>query len=449
MRRFIPNSDADRSAMLEAIGLKDSDELFAHIPGKLRFQGTLEIPGPLSEPELTCRMARLAEANTAIRPADAFLGAGAYAHYIPAALDGIISRSEFLSAYTPYQAEISQGTLQAIFEFQTMICQLTGMDVANGSLYDGATAVAEAVLMSLRVNRNRRRVVAAGSLNPLYRDVMRTYLSNLEIQLDEVPFGIDGTVDPGSLAGQLEDASCLVLQHPNFFGRLENVAGLAAVAHEQGAHLVAAVSEPVSLGLLTPLGDQGVDLAAGNGASFGSPLSFGGPGLGFIACRQSMVRSLPGRLAGQTVDQDGRTAYVLTLSTREQHIRRAKATSNICTNQALCATAATVFMSLMGQDGARELARQNALKAHYARGRLCAIPGVVDLFPGPCFNEFVLRLPGDPVRLAEALLEEKILAGLPLGGYYPDLADAMLFCVTEVNSRESIDRLTGNLEGVL
>ncbi len=449
MRRFIPNSDTDRAAMLEEIGLKDSEELFSHIPGQLRFQGDLDIPGPLSEPELTARMAELAEANTAIRPADAFIGAGAYAHYLPAALDGVISRSEFLSAYTPYQAEISQGTLQAIFEFQTMICQLTGMDVANGSLYDGATAVAEAVLMSLRVSRNRRRVVAAGSLNPLYRDVMRTYLSNLDIQLDEVPFDSGGTVDPGSLAGQLEDASCLVLQHPNFFGRLEDVSGLTAAAHEAGAHVVAAVSEPVSLGLLTAVGDLGVDLVAGNGASFGNPLSFGGPGLGFIACRQKMVRSLPGRLAGQTVDQDGRTAYVLTLATREQHIRRAKATSNICTNQALCATAATVFMSLMGQDGARELARQNALKSHYARGRLTAIPGVEDLFPGPCFNEFVLRLPGDAGRVAEALLKDRILGGLPLGSYYPDLAHAMLFCVTEVNSRESIDRLAARLEGAL
>ena len=435
--------------MLEEIGLKSSEELFAHIPGQMRFDGDLAVPGPLSEPELTARLARLAEGNTAVRPGDAFLGAGAYAHFLPAALDGLISRYEFLTAYTPYQAEISQGTLQAIFEFQTMVCQLTGMDVANGSLYDGATAVAEAVLMSLRVSRTRRRVVVAGSLNPLYRDVMRTYLSNLEIVLDEVPCGAGGTVDPGALVGQLEDASCLVVQHPNFFGRLEDLAGLTEAAHQAGAHLVAAVSEPVSLGLLTPAGDFGVDLVAGNGASFGNPLSFGGPGLGFIACRQKMVRSLPGRLAGQTVDQQGRTGYVLTLSTREQHIRRAKATSNICTNQALCATAATIFMSLMGQGGARELARQNALKAHYARGRLSAIPGVEDLFPGPCFNEFVLRLPADAGKAAEALLEEKILAGLPLGRFYPDLNDAMLFCVTEVNSRESIDRLAVKLEGVL
>ena len=449
MRRFIPNSDTDRSAMLEEIGLKSSEELFGHIPEQLRFRGDLEIPGPLSEPELTAELAGLAEANLAIRPSDAFLGAGAYAHYLPAALDGIISRSEFLSAYTPYQAEISQGTLQAIFEFQTMVCQLTGMDVANGSLYDGATAVAEAVLMSLRVSRKRHRVVVAGSLNPLYRDVMRTYLRNLDVERAEVPFGTNGTVDPGALAGHLDDASCLVVQHPNFFGRLEDVAGLAAAAHQAGAHLVAAVSEPVSLGLLTPVGDLGVDLVAGNGASFGNALSFGGPGLGFIACRQKMVRSLPGRLAGQTVDQQGRIGYVLTLSTREQHIRRAKATSNICTNQALCATAATVFMSLMGQGGALELARQNALKAHYARGRLTAIPGVEDLFPGPCFNEFVLRLPGDAGEAAEALLEEKIVAGLPLGRFYPDLADAMLFCVTEVNSRERIDRLAAKLEGVL
>jgi len=278
MRRFIPNSDTDRTAMLGEIGLKNSEELFAHIPPALRFDGDLAVPGPLSEPELTAHLAGLAGANADIGPSDAFLGAGAYAHYLPAALDGIISRSEFLSAYTPYQAEISQGTLQAIFEFQTMICQLTGMDVANGSLYDGATAVAEAVLMSLRVSRTRKRVVTAGSLNPLYRDVMRTYLRNLDVELVEVPFGKSGTVDPGALSGQLDDASCLVVQHPNFFGRLEDVAGLSAAAHQAGAHLVAAVSEPVSLGLLTPVGDLGVDLVAGDGASFGNPLSFGGPG---------------------------------------------------------------------------------------------------------------------------------------------------------------------------
>ena len=449
MRRFIPNSNADRTAMLEQIGVANIEALFDHIPDQLRFRGELKVPGPLSEPELAARMSELAEANTPVRPADAFLGAGAYAHYLPAALDGIISRYEFLSAYTPYQAEVSQGTLQAIFEFQTMICQLTGMDVANGSLYDGATAVAEAVLMSLRVSRSRKRVVVAGALNPLYRDVVRTYLGNLGIELDEVPFGADGTVKPADLDGHLDGASCLVLQHPNFFGRLEDMAGMAAAAHDAGAHLVVAVSETVSLGLLTPPGEQGADIVAGNGASFGNALTFGGPGVGFIAGRQKMVRSLPGRLAGQTTDQDGRTGYVLTLSTREQHIRRAKATSNICTNQALCATAATVFMSLMGRGGARELARQNTLKAHYARGRLAAVDGVEDVFPGPCFNEFVLRLPGDAAKIAEALLEKKILAGLPLGRFYPEMAGAMLFCVTEVNSRESIDRLAETLEGAL
>jgi len=449
MHRFIPNSDADAAAMLEEIGVEGSEELFAHIPEQLRYEGDLRIPGPLSEPELAARMAGLAEANTAIRPADAFLGAGAYAHYLPAALDGIISRYEYLSAYTPYQAEISQGTLQAIFEFQTMICQLTGMEVANGSLYDGATAVAEAVLMSLRVNRKRNRVVVAGSLNPLYRDVVRTYLGNLGIELDEVTFGADGTIDPVEAAGHLDDAACLVVQHPNFFGRLEDVGALTAAAHNAGAHLVAAVSEPVSLGLLTSPGESGVDIVAGNGASFGNPLIFGGPGLGFIAGRQKMVRSLPGRLAGQTTDQDGRTGYVLTLSTREQHIRRAKATSNICTNQALCATAATVFMALMGQGGAREMARQNVLKTHYARGRLAAIDGVEDLFTGPCFNEIVLELPGDATRAADALLKDNILAGLPLGRFYPEMGNAMLFCFTEVNSRESIDRLAEKLEGVL
>jgi glycine dehydrogenase subunit 1 len=434
--RYLPNSPAERAAMLEATGHKSIDELFAQIPENLKLRAPLNLPGPLSEPEIL-EFFRQA-ANQSARDYVSLLGAGAYSHYRPVAVDALISRGEFFTAYTPYQAEIAQGTLQAMFEFQTLIAQLTGMDVANASLYDGSTATTEAVLMALRITR-RNRLLVARTLHPEYRQVLETYVRHQDVELVEIPYESSGRVDVSGLEGTLKDAAAVVLQSPNFLGAIESIRDIAEMAHRSGALLIVTVTEPLSLGILRPPAEA--DIVAGEAQSFGVPVAFGGPYVGFLASREKFLRQLPGRLVGETRDAEGRRGYVLTLATREQHIRREKATSNICTNQSLCALTAAIYLSLLGKKGLRALAEHNLAKAHYAARQLRAVPGMATPFSAPHFNEFVIKTPVDAEHLLAALREEKIIGGLNLEKFFPELKNHLLICVTETVSKATIDRM--------
>jgi len=434
--RYLPNSDADRAAMLQEIGCGSVDELFAQIPDELRLQDKLNLPGPLSEPEILEFFRQAAAWST--RDYVSLLGAGAYSHYRPVVIDALILRGEFLTSYTPYQAEISQGNLQAMFEFQTLIAQLTGMEIANSSLYDGSTATNEAVLMALRLTR-REEVVIARSVHPEYREVVRTYLQHQDVRLHEAPYAASGQVDFEQLQSVVgEKTAAVVIQSPNFFGNLERVAEVAEVTHRQGALLVVAVAEPLSLALVKP--PLEADIVCGEAQSFGVPVAFGGPYVGFLATREKFVRQMPGRLVGQTVDMEGRRGFVLTLATREQHIRREKATSNICTSQTLCALMATIYLCLMGKKGLRMLAEQNLAKAHYA-GQQLARSGASLPFTAPHFNEFVVEPPGDAEELLARLREERIIGGLSLRRFYPELKNHLLVCVTETVTKDAMDRM--------
>ena len=439
---YISLSDQDKKEMLARIGVSSLEDLFCCIPDDLRLKTDLRLPQPLTEPELTGHFEAIGLKNKQ----DAFisfLGAGAYRHHIPYIVDYLSSRGEFVSPYTPYQPEVSQGTLQVIFEYQTLICQLTGLEISNASLYEGATAAAEAVLMAWRL-KGKPKVLVAGSLHPQYREVIRTYTKNLGIQVEEVGYDAKGEVDGEAIKSQLDgETSAVVCQSPNFLGAVENLERLAEAAHAKQALFVVIVAEAASLGLLRSPGSAGADIVAGEAQSFGLPLSFGGPYLGFMSCRKEYVRQFPGRIAGQTKDTNGKRGFVLTLSTREQHIRREKATSNICTNQALCALRATIFLETMGHVGMRELAYQNVQKANYALERLTAIKGVRKKFGAPIFNEFVLEFEGGYKKVAEHLLPQGVIGGLDLGPYYPGLKDCALFCVTEIHSRADIDKLAG------
>jgi glycine dehydrogenase subunit 1 len=440
---YVPQTDADRAEMLAAVGVEQVEDLFHNVPAACRFP-ELDLPEPLSEMELMAELQAISEENLETGHFSSFLGAGAYNHYVPRIVDQIISRSEFYTAYTPYQPEISQGTLQSIFEYQSMICALTGMDVANASHYDGATATAEAVIMALNASRGKRKkVVLSPLLHPEYRQVVRTYTQGmgLEIRGDEMEGQGYG---PGldDLAAMVDrNTACLIVQNPNFLGQIEDLHGLADQVHAAGALLVAAV-DPVSLGLLRPPGEMGIDIVVGDGQGLGNGLNYGGPYLGFFACREKDVRKMAGRLVGQTVDVDGKRGFVLTLATREQHIRRERATSNICTNQALCALAMAVHMAALGPQGLRKLAELCYHKAHYAAQE---IAGLEDFqVPGdkPFFQEFVVRCPAPAKEINRHLLEEwGIIGGYDLGRDYPHLENQMLICVTEVISREEIDLL--------
>lgn len=443
--RYLPKSDAERRAMLEAVGAGSVEQLFESIPARYRLTRPLELPGPLAESEIIEYFRGRAAENAAGWAR--FLGAGVYDHLRSVVTDALIQRGEFLTSYTPYQAEISQGTLQAIFEFQTLMCQLTGQEVANASMYDGSTALAEAVLMAGRVT-GRRRVAVARSVHPEYREVLATYAKNAGIEIAELGWSDTGQVDAAAAAAAMDGGTAaLVVQSPNFFGVLEPVAALAEAAHAKGALLVTAVAEAMSLGIVRPPAEA--DIVAMEAQSLGLAPSFGGPFAGVIATREKFVRQMPGRLAGQTTDAGGRRGFVLTLATREQHIRREKATSNICTNQALCALAATIHLCLLGKQGLREMAGQNLAKAQFARGALGKIPGVRERFAGPVFNEFVVELPR-AVRLVNAeLAREKIIGPLPLGPYYSELAKHALVCVTETTSRADIERLAAALARIL
>jgi glycine dehydrogenase subunit 1 len=434
--------------MLHQIGLRSAEDLFDSIPKELRLSRDLNTPAALSEIELLAGFERLADRNPAARRTS-FLGAGAYQHYIPTVVDHLISRSEFFTAYTPYQPEISQGTLQAIFEFQTMVCQLTDMEVANASMYDGSTALAEAVLMAERVTR-RSKVVACGAIHPEYLEVINTYVQHAGIEL------VHAEADPatgqaGSDISQLLDdkTAALVVQSPNFFGCIEDVAALAEKAHAVGALMVVAVTEAISLGLLKSPGACGADIVVAEGQSFGVPLSFGGPYVGLFATREKFARQIPGRLVGEAYDKQGRRGFVLTLATREQHIRREKATSNICTNEGLIALAATIYLETMGRRGLQEVAAQCAQKTAYAAKRIAEIEGFSVPYTTPRFNEFVVAGPTNAKELLSRLANEKnITGGLALSRYFKDRPNDFLVCVTELNSRADIDALTAGIQSL-
>jgi len=429
----LPNSDADRQAMLAACGLSSLEDLYRHVPSNALIREPLKIPPGMSEYEITAYFREKAEKMA--HGYASFLGAGVYAHYRPVLCDVVVQRGEFLTSYTPYQAEYAQGTLQSIFEFQTMICQLTGMDVANASMYDGSTAVAEAAMMAYRVT-GRSRFLVPSNLHPEYRQVLDTAARNARMHVAEFPYNKEtGQADLNALEQALDDSTaCVILQSPNFFGVLEDLHAAAALAHQRGALLVAAFTEAVSLGLLEP--PREADIVAGELQSFAISPSYGGPFAGVIATREKFLRQIPGRLAGETRDHDGNRAFCLTLSTREQHIRREKATSNICTNQALVALMATVFMSVYGKQGLRELALQNLSKAHYLAD------GLQRPFSGRFFNEFVVKPRRHSVEDAlSILLEKKILGGVALKRFYPELGDCLLLCATEMNRRADIDTL--------
>ena len=441
--RYIPNSPEERQEMLAAVGLASDDELFRSIPADVQLGRRLEITDPLAEPEVIAAMEGLAAKNSgATKPS--FLGAGVYSHFSPTIVDHLIQRSEFFTSYTPYQPEISQGTLQYIFEFQTLICQLTGMEVANASMYDGSTATAEAYVMAQRVTR-RDKIIVADSVHPEYRAVARTYTQHGDAEIVAVGFD-EKTGRVGSLDGLDDKTAAVVIQSPNFFGCVEDVAAIAEQTHAAGALLIVVVTEAISFGLLRSPGACGADIVVGEGQSFGVPMSFGGPHVGLFATREKFVRQMPGRLCGVAYDKNGNRGFVLTLSTREQHIRREKATSNICTNQGLIALAATIYMEAMGKQGLQEVAMQNAQKAEYAAKAIAAIDGFEIAFSAPKFNEFVVRGPRPATEVLEKLRTEGgIVGGLALSKYYPERTNDFLVCVTETNSKEQIDRLVDAL----
>ena len=442
---FIANTDAQRREMLAEIGLSSTDELFDVIPTELRCR-ELELPDGLTEQQVRYRLSSLADHN--VTGLISFLGGGLYDHFVPAAVNAIVSRSEFYTAYTPYQPEISQGTLQAIFEFQSAICRLTDMEVANASLYDGGTALYEAMMMALRVT-GRNRVVVDDSVSPIYRTMIRSYTSNLGIELVETPSD-GGLPDRDALDGQLDDhTAAVIVQNPTFFGCIDDLADVADMAHARGALLVVSVY-PISLGILKTPGQMGADIVTGEGQSLGMAVSFGGPYLGFMASRRKLVRKMPGRIAGRTVDAQGREGFVMTLQAREQQIRREKATSNICTNEALCALTALVYLSLLGKHGLAEVAQTCADKASYAQERLAAIPGVTLTFPRRWFfNEFVLTLPLPADKVIRKLLQRGIAAGFPLVRYWPEMDRNLLIAVTEKRTKDEIDLLVHLLETIL
>jgi len=445
---YISLSDKDKKEMMDRIGISSLADLFRTIPEDVKLKGELKLPSPLSEVELVSRFEEFAEKNK-YRDFLSFLGAGAYPHLIPYVVDYLSSRGEFVSPYTPYQPEVSQGTLQVIFEFQTLICQLTAMDIANASLYDGASGAAEAVLMAHRL-KEKPKVLIPQTLHPQYRTVIRTYVKNLGVTVEEVGYTESGGMDIEDLNRKLDgQTSAVVTQSPNFFGVVEDLGEISEMAHAAGALSIVVITEPVSLGLLGAPGTLGADIVTGEGQSFGIPLSFGGPYLGFMSCSKEFVRQFPGRIAGETKDVEGRRGFVLTLSTREQFIRRERATSNICTNQALCALRATIFLETLGREGLRDLAWQNIQKANYALEKLSQVKGIKRKFSGNIFNEFVIELSADMAKVDNALREKRVIPGLKMGEFYPGLGNCLLVCVTETHKKEEIDQLASFLEEAL
>jgi glycine dehydrogenase subunit 1 len=443
--RYIPHTEEDCREMLETVGVKEMGDLLEMVPKKYRLSKPLNLPDPLPEPDLI----RLIQGLQSPMLSN-FIGAGAYHHFIPAVVSALTSRSEFYTAYTPYQPEISQGTLQAIFEYQTLMCQLTGMEVSNASLYDGASGLAEAVLMVQRITK-RGRVLLSQAIHPEYRKVIQTYIDPDQQDLVLIPYKKEeGRTDEKALFDLLDgDVSAVVIQSPNFFGVIEDLHPIGEKVHEAGGLLVVGFTEAIAYGILRPPGAMGADIVAGEGQSLGIPLSYGGPYLGIFATRERFVRGMPGRLVGETVDLEGKRGFVLTLATREQHIRREKATSNICTNEGLCALMATVFLSCLGKEGLRELAMMNLSKTEYAKKAVSQISGCDVVFSSPTFNEFVMRMDGEPEKVLERLRRERIIGGFPLGRFYPELHHHLLITVTEMMTKEEIDHWAEALEKAL
>lgn len=442
---FIPNTDRNREEMLRAIGVGSLEELFADIPPEARLPRPLRLPEAMSELELQQHLLELADKNAHLGRLVCFAGAGIYDHYIPAVVDHVLSRSEFYTAYTPYQPEVSQAVLQSIYEYQTMICELTGMDVSQASHYDGATALAEAAVIACGAT-GRRQIVVSATVHPEYRRVLKTYAVGSNLEVVELPYR-EGITDLEALAGAVTDrTACLLVQQPNFFGCLEPLGTLGEQIHARGGLFVVAAS-PLSLGVLKPPAAYGADIAVGEGQALGNPPSFGGPVFGYFTVTEKLLRRLPGRVVGATVDSRGQRGFVLTLQTREQHIKRERATSNICSNEALNALAATVYLAFLGKRGIREVARLCLQKAHYAFEVLTALPGFRAAFSAPFFLEFVVRCPRSPRELVKDLTARGILPGVPLGRFYPELEDCLLVAVTEKRSKAQIDALARALEG--
>ncbi len=445
---YVSNTAADRQEMLQTIGAASILDLLSPIPQSVQLNRPLNLPPALDEMSLVRHLQVLAAKNADLESNLCFLGAGIYDHFRPAVINALISRGEFATSYTPYQPELSQGMLQAIYEYQSLICALTGMDISNASMYDAATGLAEAALMSCD-HSDRTEVLVLKTVNPHYRQVIDTYLRATGYTLVEAPFKEDGDTLESVKSQITSKTACVIFQQPSFFGSLEDVSGIVELAHSNGALAIAAV-DPISLGLLKPPGEFDVDIVVGEGQSLGSPMGFGGPLLGFFACKKQFVRSFPGRIVGATVDQQGRRGYTMTLRTREQDIRREKATSNICTNEALLALAATVYLCELGKTGLRHIADLCLQKAHYAREMLSKIPGVSVLGSHlPFFKEFVLKLPADPVLINKQLLKNNIVGGLPLGKYYPEFENGVLLCVTETKTKSDIDHLVSSMSSAL
>jgi len=435
--KYSPHTDKDKKEMLAAIGASSPEDLFGAIPKEFRLQ-KLDLPEGISELELKKLIFDKTGKNYSTQKLDSFLGGGAYEHYIPQAVESIISRGEFLTAYTPYQAEASQGTLQAIYEYQSLICELTGMDVANASMYDGASALAEAVMLAVR-ETGRNRVIFSSSLHPEYRQVMKTYFEGYKIEFVEIPHA-GGLFDETALKKEANDSTaCVIVQNPNFFGCIEKADKIEAICHSCGALLIACVN-PVSLGILKAPGAYNADIAVGEGQPLGIPMSFGGPYLGFFAVKEKHMRKMPGRVAGMTKDIEGKPGFVLTMQAREQHIRREKATSNICSNEGLMALAACVHLSLLGKEGIKEVARQNVLKSHYLKDKILKLSGFELMFEAPFFNEFVVRCGKETDKITGDLLKHGMIGGLPLGRFRADMKNCMLICVTETKSKDDLDR---------
>ena len=450
MNTYVPNTAADQQAMLRSLGAESIEDLLQSVPKSVRLNRALNLPPGASELELRRILGQMAGKNSDLDRALNFLGAGVYDHYIPAVVPHLVKRSEFYTSYTPYQPEMSQGVLQAIYEFQTLMCQLTSMDIANASLYDGSTAVAEAASLAIGPS-GRGTVVVSRAVDPQYRQTLRTYAHARGYEVNEVSFDAGtGTTDLEALDAAVgKDTAAVIIQQPNFFGALEDVHAIEKITHKGKALYVVAISEPFSLGVLEPPGAYGADLTVGEGMPLGNPISYGGPGLGFFAAKNAYMRRMPGRLAGKTVDNRGQTGYVLTLQTREQHIRRERATSNICTNQALVALAATVYLAAVGKEGFRDASRQSLQKAHYAYTRITQLPGFRPLFSSPFFDEFAVHCPaGMREHIAPKLASQGIIGGYALEQVYPELENATLFCVTETRSKEEIDQLVGALEQI-
>lgn len=440
---YVPNTDQNRKEMLEKIGVKGFSELIQAIPDSIQLHDELKLPPPLSELELTRLLGEMASQSEDASQMISFLGGGAYDHFIPAIVDHIISRSEYYTAYTPYQAEVSQGTLQTIYEFQSLICELTGMDVANASMYDGASATAEAALLA-HAHTGREEILVAGSLNPNYRKVINTYCGSIKLRVGSLPL-VEGLIDVDETKKKISDkVACVMIQTPNFFGLLENVSEIGPLVHSVGALLVL-VCDPISLGILKTPGEYNADIAVGEGQALGNYLSLGGPYLGYFSAKQFLVRRMPGRIVAATTDTQGKAGFVMTLQTREQHIRREKATSNICTNQALCALSACVYLSIMGKSGIRKVAELCLQKSHYAAEQISRIDGFKKRYDAPFFKEFVIKTPLPPKKIIRSLLKRNVFAGMDLSLFDRKLKNQLLVCVTEKRTRQEINYLVEEL----